>query len=416
MRYSRYEKYKESNIFWLKKVPKDWVIKPIKYLFNSLDSKRIPLSTVERGKKQGQYPYYGASGIIDYVDEYIFSEPLILIGEDGANLLMRSSPLAFIAKGKYWVNNHAHILKPINTNLIYWANLLNAIDYTIWVTGAAQPKLTIENLKSIQIPEPSAKEQKAIADFLAHETKQIDTLIAEKEKLLKLIDEKRSATIATAAIQGLNPDVEMKDSGVPVLGKIPKHWKVERAKWCYSQREERSESGDEELLTVSHLTGITPRNAKDVNMFLAESLEGYKICYKGDLVINTMWAWMGALGISKFEGLVSPSYHVYTPIEDFNQDYLDYLVRTPAFVAEITRWSKGVWSSRLRIYPDAFLNMKMIIPPLEEQNKIVEFLNKQTIRWANIEQELNKSIELLKERRSALITAAVTGKIKVPQI
>lgn len=105
------------------------------------------------------------------------------------------------------------------------------------------------------------------------------------------------------------------------------------------------------LLTVSHLTGVTSRAEKDVNMFMAESLEGYKRCEAGDLVINTLWAWMGAMGVARQPGIVSPAYNVYQPVAQLDPEYVDLMVRTPRFVEEITRYSKGVWSSRLRLYP-----------------------------------------------------------------
>lgn len=105
-------KMKPSGVEWLGNVPEHWKVKPLRYLFENLDCKRIPLSSEERSGLEKIYPYYGASGIIDYVDNYIYNETLILVAEDGANLLSRSTPLAFRAEGKYWVNNHAHILRP----------------------------------------------------------------------------------------------------------------------------------------------------------------------------------------------------------------------------------------------------------------------------------------------------------------
>ena len=177
-------------------------------------------------------------------------------------------------------------------------------------------------------------------------------MIVEKQRLPELIAEKRRAVIADFVIQGLNVDAPLRDSAIPWLGEIPAHWQIERAKWLFIERDDRSDSGDEELLTVSHLTGVTSRAEKDVNMFMAESLEGYKRCEAGDLVINTLWAWMGAMGIARQPGIVSPAYNVYQPVAQLDPEYVDLLVRTPRFVEEITRYSKGVWSSRLRLYPE----------------------------------------------------------------
>ena len=152
------------------------------------------------------------------------------------------------------------------------------------------------------------------------------------------------------------PYPDYRDSGVEWLGEIPVHWELQKNKQIYREIDQRSTTGEEELLSVSHLTGVTPRSEKEVNMFMAETLEGYKICEPGDLVINTMWAWMGALGTSEYSGLVSPSYNVYRLRESNSHTYtyLDHQYRTPGYICEIGRYSKGVWSSRLRLYPDEF--------------------------------------------------------------
>ena len=145
---------KDSGVEWIGKIPAHWRLMSLRYAFEFMDHKRLPLSAIEREKKKGIYPYYGASGIIDFIDEYIFDQSLLLIAEDGANLLSKSTPLCFIATGKYWVNNHAHVLKPKFGDLVYWAELLSCFDYTVYITGAAQPKLSRDNLGvSCMMPE-----------------------------------------------------------------------------------------------------------------------------------------------------------------------------------------------------------------------------------------------------------------------
>jgi len=159
-------KMKDSGIDWMGDIPKHWEVISLRYLFDFLNKDRVPISADERGGMQGIYPYYGASGIIDYVNDYIFDEKLILIAEDGANLLSKSTPLAFIAEGKYWVNNHAHILKPKYEGFEFWAKLLSLCDYTVYITGAAQPKLSRGNLGNVLLPVPPAEEMLAISKKL----------------------------------------------------------------------------------------------------------------------------------------------------------------------------------------------------------------------------------------------------------
>jgi type I restriction enzyme S subunit len=181
-------------------------------------------------------------------------------------------------------------------------------------------------------------------------------------------------------IVGLKPYQDYRTSEHSWLGLLPAHWGQLRAKCLFREVDEHSVTGSEELLSVSHLTGVTPRNQKSVTMFLAKSNIGHKICRPGDAVINTMWAWMGALGVSRYRGLVSPAYGVYRPIAGCGilSGYVDQLLRTPVYVAEYQRRSTGVNSSRLRLYPEYFLKIPVVVPPLDEQAAIVLFLD-----WMN---------------------------------
>ncbi|OPX18925.1 MAG: restriction endonuclease [Desulfobacca sp. 4484_104] len=278
-------------------------------------------------------------------------------------------------------------------------------------TGVSYPAINAFDLADIRISLPDLATQRLIADYLDRETAHIDALVTEKEKMLALLEEKRTALISHAVTRGLNPDAPMKPSGLDWLGNIPAHWKVERAKNIFSVRDQRSQTGDEELLTVSHITGVTPRSEKNVYMFQANNKAGYKRCYPGDLVVNTLWAWMGAMGISPLEGIVSPDYHVYTSKGLLLPEFAELLCRSKPFVAEINRWSKGVWSSRLRLYPENFFDMRLPVPPHEDQREIVKFIGIEQQKNNGLIKTLHQSIALAKERRAALITTAVTGQI-----
>jgi type I restriction enzyme S subunit len=279
--------------------------------------------------------------------------------------------------------------------------------------GVSYPAINAFDLGDIPIYLPPEKRQRVIADYLDRETMRLDGLMASKEKLLGLLIEKRCALITRAVTRGLDSCSALRDTGISWLGKIPAHWDVERTRWLFRERDERSATGEEELLTVSHLTGVTPRSEKDVNMFEAETTEGYKICLAGDLVINTLWAWMGAMGVSPVDGIVSPAYNVYRPGARLDPGYVDALVRIRILADEVTRYSKGVWSSRLRLYPEGFFEVHLPVPPLDEQRQIVAHINRETCKLDMLHAATARTIALLKERRSALIAAAVTGQIDV---
>ena len=276
-------------------------------------------------------------------------------------------------------------------------------------------ELSTDEIKAIHAPCIPIAKQKQISRYLNGETADIDTLIAAKQQLLDLLAEKRRAVIAEAVMRGLNPTVQLRPSGIDWLGDIPAHWELVRSRWLFQERDERSETGGEEMLTVSHLTGVTPRSEKEVNMFEAETTAGYKLCFADDLVINTLWAWMGAMGTARVDGIVSPAYNVYTPGPRLIPDYVDALVRIPVFAQEVMRYSKGVWSSRLRLYPEGFFKTYWPAPPIEEQRKIVRHIATETTKIDSLRAATEHSITLLKERRGGLIAAAVIGQIDLPE-
>ncbi|WP_270825269.1 restriction endonuclease subunit S [Aeromonas sp. QDB68] len=192
---------KDSGVEWIGKIPEHWKLMSLRYAFDFLNNRRIPLSAPEREKRQGEYPYYGASGIIDYVDDYIYDEDLILIAEDGANLLSKSTPLAFVATGKYWVNNHAHIIKPKFKGFKYWAEFLSGLDYTTYISGAAQPKLTRENLGSVTLTVPPHNEIEEITSYIVNIEPAINRAVdLLKDQINKLKEYK--TTLINSAVTG----------------------------------------------------------------------------------------------------------------------------------------------------------------------------------------------------------------------
>lgn len=189
-------KLKPSGIPWLGDIPEHWEVKRVKDVFFNLNTRRVPLSSVERGKMTSRlYDYYGASGVIDKVDDYLFDDDLLLIAEDGANLVLRNLPLALIARGKFWVNNHAHILKPRNGDLSYLAYYMETLNYRPWITGAAQPKLTQDRLMSIYIAVAPDDEQLELATFISRETKPLINVVTRTEREIELLREYRTRLI-----------------------------------------------------------------------------------------------------------------------------------------------------------------------------------------------------------------------------
>lgn len=195
-----------------------------------------------------------------------------------------------------------------------------------------------------------------------------------------------------------------KHSGVKWLGEIPSHWEMIKSKYLWKESFSVSENGNEDLLSVSQYDGITPAKGDS----RSESLKGYKIVSENDLVINIMLAWMGGLGVSKFDGIVSPAYCVYKLTKDSNPNYLHYLYKTPLYLAEFARHSSGVIPSRWRMYTDDFGQVLSLLPPCKEQDAIANYLDEKMAKIDSAIAQQQKMIDLLNERKQIIINNAVT--------
>ena len=208
----------------------------------------------------------------------------------------------------------------------------------------------------------------------------------------------------------LKPYPTMKDSGVEWLGMVPEHWDIRRAKYLFNSIDVRSENGDEELLTVSSHDGVVPRSEKTVTMFQAASYAGHKLCWPGDLVINSLWAWANGLGFSRYHGIVSTAYGVYRlrPECNASYEYFNLALRSGAYDWEFQTRSKGIWKSRLQLTDWSFLDMPLIIPPLREQVAIAGYLDYVDSRVRRLTEAKRKLIGLLTEQKQGIIHRAVT--------
>ncbi len=211
-------------------------------------------------------------------------------------------------------------------------------------------------------------------------------------------------------IADLKPYPRMKDSGVSWLGLVPEHWRVNRAKYLLRSIDVRSSTGDEELLTVSSARGVVPRRSATVTMFKAESYIGHKLCWPGDLVINSLWAWARGLGVSRFHGIVSTAYGVYRVSEAtrVSPEFLHELVRSAPFQWELQVRSRGIWTSRLQLTDESFFGAPVPLPPPPEQAAIVRFLDHADRRIRKYIRAKQKLIKLLEEQKQAIIHRAVT--------
>jgi len=406
----KYTSYKDSGVEWIGEIPEHWEIKKLKFLTKNLNNRRIPIESTIRGRMENRvYDYYGATGVIDKVEDYIYDEPTIVIAEDGANLLLRNIQLVYLADGKYWVNNHAHILRAESINNRYFiANSLENTDYTTLISGSAQPKLTKDNLNNVLLAVPPQEEQEKISLYLESQNKKINKAISQKEKLIELLKEQKQITINEAVTKGLEKDVEFKDSGVEWIGKIPKHWEVIKTKHLFY---EKKKTHDISLNCGSISFGKVVE--KDDEKIPVSTKASYQVLNKGEFLINPLNLNYDLkslrIGLSDLDVVVSSGYIIIKNREKMNKVYFNWLLHRYD-IAFMKTLGAGV---RQTLNYNDIGETLLVNPPIEEQKEISKYIEEQTTR-------IDKAIELqqnyiakLKEYKASLIDSVVTGKVKV---
>ncbi|WBV54127.1 restriction endonuclease subunit S [Chryseobacterium gambrini] len=374
-------------------IPTDWEVKKLGEVVEFLDGKRKPIKDSDRSKMRGSYPYYGASGIIDYVNDFIFDDELILLGEDGANIINRSSPLAFMVEGKIWVNNHAHVLKPYSHyNRAYVTEYLESISYDKFNTGTAQPKLNKDICSKILIPLPPLPEQQKIADVLSTWDKAIQNTDAIIKKL-----EDRNKALAFSFLRG---NLVNKNSRKKSLSKF----------LTFTPREIEKPAENYLALGIrSHGKGIFHKPDSDPKAISMDKLYEVK---ENDFIVNITFAWEHAVAIiSKKDegGLVSHRFPTYViDQKTVSVEFFRHIILQPFFKQMLDNISPGGAGRNRVLSKKDLLKLEISVPSLEEQHSIAEILN-------TAHQELKQYQEKLKalqQQKKGLMQQLLTGKLR----
>jgi len=420
-----YSSYKDSGIEWIGEIPSEWECLRGRFLFENkkIINKEFQCENLlsltlfgvlnknmesHKGLRPSNYKTYQLFEKDDLVFKLIDLENVKtsrvgLVHENGimSPVYIRLEP-----------NKNSHS----KYNYYYFYDLYKKEIFNFLGSGV-RSSLSPSDLLEIEVPVPPLHEQQQISDYLDYKTSKIDILIEKTEQKIELLKEQRTSLINTTVTKGLNPNVEMKDSGVEWIGEIPSKWKTTRLKYIFKLREEKTDTGEGELLTVTITKGIVRRRdfiKKGDHLSRSKSLKGYKVCYTNDLVNNIMKMGFRCLGISDYNGIVSPAYSVFSFINNKNKPmYWDYLLRTDLYVTEYKKRSKGIQESRMRLYDDYFLDIVSIVPPHQEQQQIVDYLDKENSKLDKLIDIESKRIKLLKEYRQSLISDVVTGKVDV---
>ncbi|MCL9642521.1 restriction endonuclease subunit S [Rahnella victoriana] len=425
-RYKAYGEYKESGVEWVGSMPSHWTIEP---LFSNCDA---PIEKNSDGREKNVLSLsYGNIIPRDVDDNFgllpesfntyqlVYPQNIILRLTDLQND-KRSLRVGFSKQQGIITSAYLKLVFTKKMSSPFMYRLLHSYDTTkvfYGMGGGLRQSMKFEDFRRLPLLIPSFAEQTQIAAFLDHETAKIDTLIGKQQQLIELLKEKRQAVISHAVTKGLDPDVPMKDSGVDWLGSIPRNWGCVSISRMFT-RIKRTGHIDRELLSVYRDYGVIPKSSRDDNNNKpSEDLSPYQLVEINNLVVNKMKAWQGSIAISGCEGIVSPAYFVYSPKIIFNDlalpKYIHYLLRNSIYITQYLSRSKGIRVNQWDLDPDEFKSIDVLLPTKEEQTQIAAFLDHETAKIDKLIDLQLQQIELLKERRTALISAAVTGKIDV---
>ncbi|MHB1048744.1 MAG: restriction endonuclease subunit S [Bacteroidota bacterium] len=423
-----YPKYKSAKEKWLGKLPEHWNELRAKYVMRESDrrsenGKETLLSvsqytgvTARKQKHNGsELSLTRALSLTGY--KLVKKDDLVINIMLAWNGSLGISSLDGLVSPAYGVYRFGKTFHPRYYHYLLRTQLYKG-KFKVESTGVVESRLRLysDNLFRIPLLIPEYEEQQAIVKYLNWFEKEINNYIRIKKRQIELLNEQKRAIINHAVTRGINPNVKLKHSGIDWLGEIPEHWEVRRLKYLLREIDQRSIDGREILLKVSQYTGITPRQKLDGKpISRALSFIGYKKVDNDDLVINIMLAWNGSLGISKYSGIVSPAYCVYR-FKNSNKilsEFYGFLLKSIKYRKRIKTASTGVIESRLRLYTDQLGRIEVLVPPINEQNDIVQYLIRETKEYDRLIINTVNELNLIREFRQQIITDAVTGAVDV---
>jgi type I restriction enzyme S subunit len=430
MKYQTYPAYKDSEIEWVDFLPDHWGKVKLR-LQAELYAGGTPSKNIEEYWEDGTVPWINSGA----VNQITVTEPSMYITEQA----FRNSSAKWIPKNalvmalagqgktkgmvaKLAINttcnqSMAAIVpkKSSNSNYLFWWLTFNYQNIRNMAGGDLRDGLNLELLGNIECPTPTNEEKISIAQFLDHETAKIDTLIEKQQRLIELLKEKRQAVISHAVTKGLNPNAPMKESGVEWLGDVPEHWEVIQSRRLFFQRKERARPDDEQLTASQKHGVIFQKEYMELeNQRVVQVITGSEILKHvepNDFVIS-MRSFQGGLEWCKYAGSVSSAYIGLIAIKHVVPEFFAYLFKSNPYIQALQSTSNLVRDGQALRFEN-FSQVNLLKIPDDEQILIADFLNQETNKIDVLILKAQKGIELMQERRTALISAAVTGKIDV---
>ena len=375
------------------------------------DHKRIPLSTKQRSQRQGKYPYYGASGIIDYIDDYIFDREYLLISEDGANLVERKTPIAFLASGKFWVNNHAHVVRGIpgvadDYFLMSYIQSANILGY---ITGTAQPKLSQQNLKAIKASLPPYQIQRKITAIL----RPYDDLIANNTRRIQILEEMAQIIYRQWFVEFQFPGHEKVPMVESELGMIPKGWEIGKLGDIVDNIRKTEKPGKHlEPLPYVPIDCISRRSIALMQHKPSREAKSSLIAFKrNDILFGAMRAYFHKVTFAPFDGITRQTCFVLRSKNPNNYPFDLFTIFQDSTVKYASNYSTGstipyaMWDGALAVMP-------IIKPP---DPLIQQFSNIVTPMFDSIRMMAMKNTNL-RQTRDLLLPKLISGELDVSEL
>lgn len=413
---------KDSGIEWAQNIPATWSVMPNKYLMHkvknicpiyagedilSLTMQGVIIRDLDTGGKMpasfNGYQLLTPGNLLMCLFDYDVTPRCIgLIKNEGVTSPAYSQfTVTQIADARYYY---------------YYYLMLDTTKELLHLAKNLRHSFTENQLGEIKAPVPPIAEQKAIADLLDFRCSEIDSLSADIQKQIDILNQYKQSVITEAVTKGLDKNAEMKDSGVEWIGEIPKDWEIDKIKYHLFRNEVRN-PGNQQVLSVYRDYGVIPKNSRDDNHNVtSDDTSKYKYVKPGYLVINKMKAWQGSMGISKYQGIVSPAYFIYAfRNNNIDKMYLHYLLRN-CYKKEFRRISGGIREGQWDLPAYTFENTLVILPSLQEQKEIVLFLDSRCSEIDLYISDKQKQLDKLAEYKKSLIYEYVTGKKEVPAV
>lgn len=421
---------KDSGVAWIGEIPADWSIVKIKAGVHKVGSGKTP---------SGGATTYADEGILFLRSQNVYDTGLELSNptyitpavdeEMKGTRVFPNDVLLNITGGSIGrccifpeslktanVNQHVSIIR-VNQDIFlpeymhyYWVSPLGSLAIDLYQTGGNREGMSADAIKNTPIILIPLDEQRRICRVLDDECSKIDSVLAKIRTSIEEYKKLKQAIITQAVTKGIRGDRPMKKSGIEWIGSCPANWTIIRIKWLLEEGKDRSTEGTEEPLSMSQKYGILPTKEMDIVPNMASSFVGAKLVHKGDLVFNKLKAHLGVFAVSDYDGLVSPDYAVYRTTSLANAKYLEYLFKTPQYISEFKKKSTGIAAGLTRLYTEGLYSIFCALPPIEEQQEIVSYLQGETVAMDALIQKKEQFLAELETYKKSLIYEYVTGK------